>query len=330
MQKVYKMNLQESFQKLSNSSKYKFEEICCYLCGSKEATFLLMGEEDLTGKEGEFHYVTCDKCGLTYQNPRVSMDDIKYFYDSEYIAHRKKKNWGFLTPLYENAMNKHDREKEKIVSRFVEISEETKVLDVGCAVGTFLLHLKDKFNCSISGVDFKEDLEYPRFSEIDFHCGLFYEQEKLEKDSFDLITMWHFLEHCYDPTESIKKAAELIKDEGRVVIEVPRLDSLSYKMFKRKWPGVQAPQHTVLFDKEHLVEMLEKNGLEVEEYLPYGAFPSYFYLFAGSYFKILGKGLNLDKIIVPYFFFQLLLWPILLFEKKLNLAMQTVVCKKQL
>jgi len=66
----------------------------------------------------------------------------------------------------------------------------------------------------------------------------------------------------------------------------------------------------------------------VVEYLPYGAFPAYFYLFAGTAFKLLkGRGLNLSKAIYPYFLGQLLLLPLLLFERKLNLAMQTVICK---
>jgi hypothetical protein len=75
--------------------------------------------------------------------------------------------------------------------------------------------------------------------------------------------------------------------------------------------------------------MLEANGFKVETYMPYGAFPAYFYIFTGTYFKVLGKGLNLDKIIFPYFLGQLLLTPVLLFSKVLNLSMQTVVCTKK-
>lgn len=323
-------NSHEEFTKLKNPASYQFEAVNCYQCGADDNDFFLVGEEDLTGKEGNFQYVTCRSCGLAFQNPRVALSHIKNFYDSEYIAHRKKKDWGILTSLYENAMSKHDRDKEKLVSKYVKLdsNSNSKVLDVGCAVGSFLLHLKDKYQAQISGVDFKDDLKFPRFDEIDFHCGLFYEQDSLQANSYDLITMWHFLEHCYNPMESLRKAKELIKPGGKIIIEVPRLDSLSYKLFKEKWPGVQAPQHTVLFDKDHIQEMAKKAGLKITTYLPYGAFPSYFYLFAGSYFKLFGKGMDLDKIVAPYFAGQVLLKPFLLFEKKLNLAMQTIVCEK--
>jgi len=319
----------ESFKTLVNPEGYQFESVNCYQCGQDDCEVFLIGEEDLTGKEGQFQYVNCNNCGLKYHNPRIHLNQIKEFYDSEYIAHRKKTDWGLLTPLYERAMNKHDREKNKLITKYVSLNNDSRVLDVGCAVGTFLTYLKKKHQCFISGVDFKKDLNYPGFEDIDFHCGLFYEQDSLDESSYDLITMWHFLEHCYSPTKSLVKAHTLLNKNGKLIIEVPRLDSLSYKIYGRKWPGIQAPQHTVMFDKKNLISMIENAGYEIEEYLPYGAFPAYFYLFAGLWFKVYGKGLNLDKIMMPYFMGQLMLMPILLFEKKINLAMQTVICRKK-
>lgn len=315
-------------KELNNPTRFEFETIPCYLCGATSCQEFLIGEEDLTGKEGEFLYVKCDNCSLVYQNPRLNINAIKEFYDSEYIAHRKKKNWGILTPLYEWAMNKHDRDKDKLVRKYATVTKETRLLDVGCAVGTFLLHMHDKHNCKISGVDFKDGLNYPGFEKIDFHEGLFYEQ-KFEAESKDIITMWHFFEHDYDPNRSLEMAKKVLAKNGKLIIEVPRLDSVSFKLFGSKWPGVQAPQHTALYDKKTFIAMLEKHGFEVESYLPYGAFPPYFYLFTGAYFKLFGKGLNLNKIIAPYFFFQLLLFPILIFKNHLNLSMQTVVCRKK-
>lgn len=309
-----------------NPERFHFEDVNCYLCGATACSHFLIGEDDLTGKEGRFNYVRCSSCGLVYQNPRLPVNQIKEFYDSEYIAHRKKKDWGILTPLYEHAMSKHDRDKDKLVSAYVQCHADTRILDVGCAVGTFLLHMNNTYGSRISGVDFKEDLSYPGFDKIDFHQGLFYEQA-LPEQHFDLITMWHFFEHDYDPNRSLEMAKRVLKPNGKLIIEVPRLDSFSFKLFGKRWPGVQAPQHTALYDKKSFLAMLQKHGFVVEDYLPWGAFPPYFYLFTGTYFKLIGKGLNLNKIIFPYFLGQFLLSPLLLFQKKLNLSMQTLVCK---
>jgi len=323
-----KVNVKANFLKdFKNPNTYRFENVSCYYCDSEDYQFFLKGEEDLTGKEGEFQYVKCRACNLVYQNPRIDIDQIKSFYDGEYISHRKKKDWGILTPLYERAMTKHDRDKDKIVAKYVDLNASTEVLDVGCAVGTFLLHLQKKYKCKISGVDFKEGLNYPDFDKIEFYEGLFYEQD-LQAKRYDLVSMWHFLEHCYDPNQSLQMAHKVLKKKGKLIIEVPRLDSLTFKIFGRKWPGVQAPQHTVLYDKEKFISMMKKNGFKVIQYMPYGAFPPYFYIFAGTYFRLIGKKLNLNRIIFPYFLGQFLLTPILLFQKYLNLSMQTVVCEK--
>ena len=141
--------------------------------------------------------------------------------------------------------------------------------------------------------------------------------------------MWHFLEHDYDPLRSLRTAHRVLKPGGHLVIEVPRLDIATFRMFRNRWPGLQAPQHTVLYDREHLLQFMERAGLEVVDYLPYGAFPAYFYLFTGAAFMVLkGRGLNLKRAIYPYFVGKVITMPIFAFEKHLNLAMQTVICRR--
>ena len=79
-----------------------------------------------------------------------------------------------------------------------------------------------------------------------------------------------------------------------------------------------------------LLAMVEKAGFELVDYRPYGAFPAFFYFFAGIAFTLLrGKGLNLSRAIYPYFLGQILFAPVLLLEKQLNFAMQTVVCRRK-
>jgi SAM-dependent methyltransferase len=307
----------------------QFETVACYLCGGTESSPFITAEDDLTGKPGRFTFVTCSRCGLRYQNPRLTVEHIKAYYDDEYIAHRKKKDWGPLTGFFNWAMDRHDREKDKIVSRFVRLDAGSDVLDVGCAVGTFLQKMRSRHGARATGVDFKDLSASPTLDGVDFRCGLFYEQAFGDK-RFDLVTMWHFLEHDYDPMRTLATARDLLKPDGRLVIEVPRLDSTTFRLYGNRWPGLQAPQHTVLYDRTTFLLAMDKAGLDVVEYLPYGAFPAFFYFFAGAAFKVLrGKGLNLSRAIYPYFLGQILFSPVLAFEKQLNFAMQTVVCRRR-
>ena len=312
---------------LANSEE--MEDVGCYYCGSSCAEHFTDAWEDLTGKPGTFRFVKCSTCDLVYQNPRVAIDHIRRYYDDEYIAHRGKTDWGIITQLYNWEMEGYDRRKTALVARYVDPVSTHDVLDVGCGAGTFLTHWRRKYGSRVTGVDFVDLSHLSSFREVDFRCGLFYEQD-LDESAYDVVTMWHFLEHDYDPLQTLHTAARVIRPGGRVIIEVPRLDSVSYRLFRERWPGLQAPQHTVLYDRMTLIAMAEKAGLRVLSHLPYGAFPPYFYLFAGVAFKILkGKGLNLSKAIYPYFLGQFLLSPILLFSRYLNLAMQTVVCERK-
>jgi SAM-dependent methyltransferase len=306
----------------------KFEAVRCYLCGSSDDQFFVSAEDDLTGKPGTFRFVTCRQCGLAFQNPRVTLDHIGEYYDDLYIAHRQTRPWGPFAPLFERAMNTLDASKDRLVSRYVALDAGSRVLDVGCATGTFLQRIRHAYGAHVAGVDFKDLSSSPTLDGVEFHCSLFYDAP-LDDRSFDLVTMWHFLEHDYDPLESLRTAHRVLKPEGTLVIEVPRLDSRTFRWFGHRWPGLQAPQHTVLLDRTHLLQAVRAAGFEVVDYLPYGAFPAYFYLFTGVAFCLLeGRGLNLRRAILPYFLGQLLLLPVLALERHLNLAMQTVICRR--
>jgi SAM-dependent methyltransferase len=312
-----------------DTSLASLEPVSCYLCGSRDDEPLLDAEDDLTGKPGRFRFVRCRRCGLAYQNPRVPLAQIGAYYDDAYIAHRRSRPWGLLTPLFERAMTKLDAEKDRLVSRYVALTGQSAVLDVGCATGTFLQRLRSRFGVSAAGVDFKDLSDAPSLDGVEFHCSLFYEAP-LDECRFDVVTMWHFLEHDYDPVRSLQAARRVMKPGGTLIVEVPRLDSRTFRWFRNRWPGLQAPQHTVLLDRDRLLRFVSEAGFETVDYLPYGAFPAYFYLFTGVAFTLLGgRGLNLRRAILPYFAGQVLVSPLLLFERRLNLAMQTVVCRKR-
>lgn len=306
-----------------------FEEAACYICGSARATPFITAEDDLTGRPGRFTFVRCDQCGLVYQSPRLKAADVKGYYETDYIAHQRPKRWGPIAPLFAWAMGSLDRAKLRLVRRYVEVNASSSVLDVGCGAGTFLSSLREATGATVVGVDFIDLSGRPNMSHVEFHHGLFSDQD-VGDGRFDLVTMWHFLEHDYDPRGSLEHAARALKPGGRIVIEVPRLDSLSFRLFRDRWPGLQAPQHTAVYDRASLLRAVEGAELEMVDYLPWGAFPPYFYLFCGTAFCVLrGRGLNLQKAIYAYFAGQLLALPVLPLLPHLNFAMQTVVCRRR-
>jgi len=305
-----------------------FERVRCYICSSDRASPYIEAEDDLTGRPGRFTFVRCSECGLVYQAPRLRLEHIKSYYGGDYIAHQERRRWGPLAPAVEWAMGSIDRAKMSIVSRYVKLGPRSSVLDVGCGAGSFLAKVRGVSGATVAGVDFVDLSARPTMRAVEFHHGLFYDQP-VSDGRFDLVTMWHFLEHDYDPLRSLKHAAAAVASDGRIIIEVPRLDSLSARLFGNRWPGLQAPQHTALYDRQTLTAMVRLANLEVVEHLPFGAFPPYFYLFCGLAFRWRkGRGLNINRAVVPYFAGQIALLPILPLLKQLNFAMQTIVCRR--
>src|SRR5205814_7931300 len=131
------------------------ESVQCYGCGATGGVPFVEAEDDLTGKPGRFTFVRCGRCGLAFQNPRVSIDRIRDYYDDEYIAHRRT-NWGLLNKAFDRAMDRLDAAKHRIVARYATLGPESAVLDVGCGAGSFLQRIRKHQGSAVTGVDFKD------------------------------------------------------------------------------------------------------------------------------------------------------------------------------
>ena len=208
-----------------------FEAVACCACGHRVADPFISAEDDLTGRPGRFTFRRCRACGLVYQTPRLTIERVKDYYDDDYLAHRQRSDWGWMSPLFHWAMGSIDREKLRICNRYLALDASSAVLDVGCGGGTFLAGLRERHGSTAVGVGFVDLADRPAIRGVEFHCGLFYDQD-VGSRRFDLVTMWHFLEHDYPPLRSLIAARRALRDGGRLVIEVPRLDSLTFRLFK--------------------------------------------------------------------------------------------------
>ncbi|HMO16796.1 MAG TPA: class I SAM-dependent methyltransferase [Oligoflexia bacterium] len=319
-----------SFATENSIDRKLLESVNCLSCGSDSSMFFINAKDDLSGMPGLFTFVKCLDCNLVYQNPRITLDNIPDYYDDNYIAYRKRSDWGILSRFHKSSMYKHDLDKLKLISEFIKLDQSSKCLDLGCATGSFPALLNNKFSCESWGLDFKDFSTECRANNVSFIKGTVSEMPFM-KECFDLITMWHFLEHDYDPLDTLKRSRQFLKKGGYVIIEVPALDSLSFKVFRSVWPGLQAPQHTALYSKSSLLNVATRAGLKVVKHLPYGAFPPFFYWYAGVVFIFnRGNGVNFRRHIPYYFLSQVLTKPLFYLFDRCNMAMQTIICRKDI
>lgn len=163
--------------------------------------------------ENGFDIVRCSNCGLVMVNPLPTFQYIQDFY-SQYHEPDSAAIWGnYMANVYAQALN--------FIKKFPHGS---KVLDVGCGYGQFLVLAKER-KFQVFGTELAE--EPAGYVEKEYKIPVFHgilEDSSFEDGYFDVITLWFVLEHLMDPRKTILKCFNLLKKGGVLVICVPNID----------------------------------------------------------------------------------------------------------
>ncbi len=155
--------------------------------------------------------------------------------------------------------------------RFVEQALEHTglngpVLDVGCGGGLFLRALQEK-GVSVLGIDIS--LEAARVARhlnlLPAFCAKL-PRAPLPPESCAVVTMFHLLEHLYNPASYIEAARELLTPEGRLVIQVPNAACWQFLLFGDRWNGLDVPRHLFDFKQSDIDLLLRECGFEPVRY----------------------------------------------------------------
>lgn len=230
----------------------------CPWCGSNKAQInLWLKDEFLTKKD--FHICECLNCGLLYTMPRPSKEKIGAYYKSdEYYSHQENKK-GFVPRLYEAIKKINLKHKFRLASRDLPVG---KLLDIGCGVGDFL-HVAENKGWQCTGVEPSEEAREIARQRI--KGDLLYSEDlnHLPDQSFDLITMWHVLEHVDDLKWQVAQLQRLIKPNGRIVIAVPNYRSYDGRFYNAYWAAYDVPRHLNHFNKTVITKMFKTSGLSL-------------------------------------------------------------------
>ena len=303
-----------------------FEQVSCYHCGSEEHEQVLETPDRLSGHPGLFSYVRCDHCGLIFLNPRVERDQLGEFDDGERGEWALEPSSKTGKKALDAALRQRARDRDRLVRTRARLEDGGTMLDVGCGPGEFLIRQRDRRGRAVTGVDMKDCSTPMRELGIPFVHGAIYDHEWGDQ-TFDVITMWHSLARDYDPSRALRTARDLLAPGGRLVVEVPRFGSASQKIMRSRWPGLRAPLHTVMFEKRTLTAMVSAAGLDVVDYLPYGATRAAHYWLGGvAAAATRGRGMDASSWAIPYAAASALARPWAPLARRLNVATQTIIC----
>ena len=222
----------------------------CNLCGQNRTRIIQKAEPP-------FQVVKCLNCGLVYTNPQPDINTVKAHYQEAYY-----REW------IDSQMDRRIHMWKKRLNDIQKIKPAGKLLDVGCGIGTFLDLAKD-YEYNVQGTEISEfgARHATQKSDLDVFLGDIAEAN-FPSDHFDIVTLWHSLEHVPNPTAHLQEINRILKADGLLVIAVPNVHNIFMRVIyllgrrkKLKLFALDAKEwHFYFFSLQTLSALLNKTG----------------------------------------------------------------------
>ena len=237
----------------------------CPWCNSENNhQFLALKDYFLT--QEEFKILECNECKLLFTSPSPTPDKIGNYYKSEdYLSHNEEKK-GLFAKIYNKVKKINIKNKFNITVNGQQ-STDNNLLDIGCGVGDFLLYAKEK-GCNVTGIEPSEDAR--KIAEKKLDCKILSPEElqNIPDNSFDIITMWHVLEHVADLKTEIHHLQRILKKDGRLVLALPNYKSYDAEYYKDKWAAYDVPRHLSHFSQTSIKNIFKETTLQLVDIKP--------------------------------------------------------------
>lgn len=241
----------------------------CPSCGEQSFSTYLTVKDHFLSKES-FKLELCNSCNLLFTNPRPTLERIGDYYKSEeYVSHSSTKK-GFVNKVY-GWVRSYTLKKK--ISLLKQLTNGKRLLDIGAGTGHFLAKAKGS-GYTVLGLEPDEDARKVAMSENGIELKDLSLLHELN-ESFDIVSMWHVLEHVYNLQPDLEKIASLVNQNGVLIIAVPNYTSFDAQYYKEYWAAYDVPRHLYHFSPKSIIPLVESKGLKFEKMLPM-KFDSYY------------------------------------------------------
>ncbi len=235
----------------------------CPVCGATELELFLAGKDYFLTTES-FEIVKCSNCGFRFTNPRPGAGELgKYYESTDYISHSDIRK-GLFASVYQQVRKYTLGRKRAMISKFQPGGE---LLDIGCATGQFLNYMS-RYGWNVTGIEPDEKTRTRAISEYGLKVLPEEGLNTIRNGTFDLITMWHVLEHVSDLNGRMEQLRNLLKSQGTLIIAVPNCDAYDAVKYRAFWAGYDLPRHLYHFAKSDMKLLAEKHGFTIVTILP--------------------------------------------------------------
>ncbi len=197
--------------------------------------------------------VACAACGLGRYHPMLGPAQVRAFYPANYYGEPGKK----FRPFIERAVRLVGARHIRFISS--QLPPGARVLDVGCGRGVLLGPLAD-LGFEAHGVELSEDATRGIDPRARIRIASSLTDASYDSEQFDMIVLWHVLEHLADPLETMTECHRILKVGGRVLVALPNFSSLQAQWAGPDWFHLDAPRHLFHFSLRGLRALLERAG----------------------------------------------------------------------
>ncbi|MCC6588014.1 MAG: class I SAM-dependent methyltransferase [Bryobacterales bacterium] len=234
----------------------------CPACDSSHSRILFEGTDRLYQTTDKMFWVAeCGACGLIRLSPWPSPLELQQYYPPDYWYVPEHDAVSQLEELYRRfVLRDHVRFVEHALTN---CTADGPILDVGCGGGLFLKMLGERGWPGI-GLDFSLSAATAawRQNEVPTICASL-SHPPLPNGSCAAVTMFHVLEHLYDPVSYLESAYNLLQDDGRLIVQVPNAACWQFLLMGEYWAGVDIPRHLLNFRLKDIEILLDRCGFEV-------------------------------------------------------------------
>ncbi|MFS4415462.1 class I SAM-dependent methyltransferase [Maribacter sp. 2307ULW6-5] len=181
----------------------------------------------------------------------------KYYQSDDYISHGTSKKT-FFTVLYSWAKSLNLRSKYNLIKKLHPTAKT--ICDIGTGTGDFLHYLQEK-GFEVYGT---EPNEKARTTATNKGISVCEHLGQLPRQQFDMITLWHVLEHLPDLDQSISNITSLLEANGKLLVAVPNYKSYDAQYYKHYWAAYDTPRHLWHFSRNSIEAIFRKHRMKIE------------------------------------------------------------------
>lgn len=229
----------------------------CPLCGNEEVKQVMTCKDNYASGES-FDLYSCHQCGFIFTQDFPSEAEIgKYYETPDYISHTNTRK-GLMNAIYHIMRSYMLQRKARLVVK--EAHRKTgRLLDIGTGTGYFPYTMGNK-GWEVEAIEKSPQARAFALEHFDLKVKEEHALSTFEPGSFDVITLWHVMEHL-EPLHTVwDRLNELLTEKGRLIVAVPNAASFDAHYYQHEWAAYDVPRHLWHFTPSTMQQLATRHG----------------------------------------------------------------------